>query len=153
MTFKLIKSATVVPGCMLILCSSFSAFAQRPVVPRLMTEFKVVAEEGNKRAAFTPALAPRGVGFKELGKGQIIGVLETSNIKNVPNGTYHLSIEKVGDDWEAALSSFGKSVFKTKQVTVTPLGEKTRSEMVRPVVKLNFNIHSRWDNCEIDVSW
>jgi hypothetical protein len=114
----------------------------KPGQPALQfnTAFTTTATQGAKRVVLTPAIAPRGFGIRELEQGQIVGMIETTNINNVPNGQYLIHVAKVNNVWKAHLESGGRTVAEAKSVTVTEI-----AEMKRPEIRFNLHILITWD--------
>ncbi len=110
----------------------------------LNTKHKTIATQGVKKVALTPAIAQKGFGAKELEKGQIVGVIETENIDNIPNGKYNIFVAKAGNTWQAHLESNGKIVAKSKSVKVTQA-----AEIKKPEIEFNLRIYIAWDSKHI----
>jgi hypothetical protein len=106
---------------------------------RLNTAYATTATQGIKKVVLTPALAPQGFGDRELEAGQIVGVIDTTNINNIPNGHYDIFVSKTGNVWQAHLDSNGQIVARSKSVKVT-----NATTMKRPEIKFNLTILIQW---------
>ncbi len=120
--------------------------AQQLAAVRLNAALRTVATQGVKRVALTPAIAPKGFGLRELESGQVVGVIETKSINDVPDGKYNVFVARVGNQWQAQLQSEGRIVARSKGVEVTEA-----AKMMRPEIKFNLTILITWDNKRIHI--
>ena len=109
------------------------------------------AEKDGKKVTVTSIDSSKIKTSKELGKGQVVAVLDVEGIPELPNGRYNVFVAKIGGHWQAFFESGGKIVKRDETIEVSSKSPNQHQAGTEPVIvmapvdpRICVWFHSHW---------